>query len=184
METTFLIFAAAGGTLILCQLVASLLGFGADHDTDTDHDTDHDNDGHGGGNWLVGALSVRAVSAALMFFGLGGMTALYYGAEEPAAVGVALGSAAAALYAIVAIMKALAGLKHDGTARVERSVGRTGTVYLRVPGARTGSGKVQVTLQNRTVEYQAVTAGTELPTGTPIKVVAVVNPGTVEVEAA
>lgn len=181
METVFLVCAAAGGTILICQMVAGLFGFGGDHDTDTDHDTTHDGQ-HG--NWFLGMLSVRSIAAALMFFGLGGMTAFYYGAEEPAAFGVALGSGAAALYAVVMIMKSVAGLKHDGTARVERSVGRTGTVYLRVPGARAGSGKIHLMLQNRTVEYQAVTAGTELPTGTPIKVVAVVNPDTVEVEAA
>ena len=39
-------------------------------------------------------------------------------------------------------------------------------------------------LQNRTVEYQAITSGDELATGRPIKVVAVVNSDTVEVEAA
>ncbi len=181
METTFLTCAAAGGTLALCQFVASLVGFGADHDTDTDHDAAGEGD-HG--NWFVGVLSVRAVSAAVLFFGLGGMTALHYGADEVAAFGVALAAGAAALYAVMMMMKSLAGLKHDGTARIERSVGHTGTVYLRVPGLRAGSGKVHLMLQNRTVEYQAVTASAELPTGTPIKVIAVVNTDTVEVVAA
>ena len=180
METTFLTCAAAGGTILLCQVVAGLLGFGADHDTDTDHGTEHD----GGGSWLVGVLSVRALSAALLFFGLGGLPAESYGAAETGSLVVAFGAAAGALYAVIAMMRALAGLKHDGTARVERSVGRTGTVYLRVPGSRGGAGKVHVNLQNRTVEYQAVTAGTELATGTPIKIIAVVTPDTVEVEAA
>ena len=57
-------------------------------------------------------------------------------------------------------------------------------MYLRIPGAKAGAGKVHLMLQNRTVEYQAVTAGAELPTGAPVKVVAVVNSDTVEVEAA
>ena len=68
-------------------------------------------------------------------------------------------------------------------ARIDRAVGCTGTVYLRVPGAKGGAGKVHLALQNRTVEYQAVTAGEEIPTGKPVKVVAVVNADTVEVEA-
>jgi hypothetical protein len=57
-------------------------------------------------------------------------------------------------------------------------------VYLRVPAAKAGTGKVHLMLQNRTVEYQAVTVGAELPTGAPIRVVGVVNSDTVEVEAA
>jgi hypothetical protein len=180
METTFLFCAVGGGTLILCQLVAGLVGLGADHDTDHDHDTDQDH----AGNWFVGMLSVRTISAAFLFFGLGGLTARHYGAEELAAFGIALGAGAAALYAVAMMMRSVAGLKHDGTARVERAVGHTGTVYLRVPGAKAGPGKVHLMLQNRTVEYQAVTGGNELPTGTPVRIVAIVNSDTVEVEAA
>lgn len=182
METAFLICAALGGTLVILQLTAGLVGVGGDHDLD--HDTGHDHPAGDHGNWFAGVLTVRTVTAALMFFGLGGMTALYYGAEEPAALGVALGAGAAALYAVMMIMQSLAGLKADGTARVDRAVGRTGTVYLRVPGRRAGPGKIHLMLQNRTVEYQAVTGGAELPTGTPVRVVAVVNSDTVEVEAA
>lgn len=185
METAFLVCAVLGGTVLACQLVAGLFGLGADHDLDTDanfdaggsFDADH-------GNEFLGLLTVRTVTAAVLFFGLGGRTALYYGAPEPAAFGLALGAGAAALYVVATIMKSLARLQADGTARVERAVGCAGTVYLRVPGGKAGPGKVHLTLQNRTVECQAVTPGSELPTGTPVKVVAVLGPDTVEVEAA
>ncbi len=180
METAFLVCAVLGGTLIVCQFAAGLVGIGGDHDTDHDHS--HDSGDHG--NWFLGLLSIRTVTSAILFFGLGGLTALHYGAEEPAAFVLALTAGFAALYAVAMAMKSLAGLKADGTARVERSVGRAGTVYLRIPGGKAGPGKIQLMLQNRTVEYQAITVGAELPTGTPIKVVAVINSDTVEVEAA
>ena len=181
METVFLICAILGGTLVLCLFLAGLAGFSAEHEFGTDVDTDHDAGGGDHGNWFLGILSVRALTSALLFFGLGGLTALYYGAVELQAFGIALAAGAAALYAVAAIMRSLSHLKHDGTTRVERSVGRTGTVYLRVPAAKNGAGKIQLMLQNRTVEYQAVTPGDELATGTPIRVVAVVNSDTVEV---
>jgi hypothetical protein len=185
MDTAFLICAILGATLLACELVAGMLGFGHDHDTDTDSDTDADHGaGHGHGNGLLGMLTVRTATAAVLFFGLGGLSARYYGADDPAAFGLALGAGALAFYLVATAMRALKGLKADGTARIDRAVGSTGTVYLRVPGARGGSGKVHLTLQNRTVECQAVTAGDELPTGRPVKVVAVVNADTVEVEAA
>jgi hypothetical protein len=129
-------------------------------------------------------LSIRAITSALLFFGLGGLTALQYGASELNAFLIGVGAGLATLYAVAVLMKLVAQLRHDGTARVERSLGRTGTVYLRVPAARAGTGKVHLMLQNRTVEYQAVTVGAELPTGAPIRVVGVVNADTVEVEAA
>ncbi len=185
MDTAFLICAALGATLLLCELIAGMLGFGHEHDTDVggDHDTDTDNtEGHG--NSLFGMLSVRTVTAAVLFFGLGGLTARYYAAEEWQAFGAAAGAGALALYLVATVMRSLKGLRSDGTVRIDRAVGTTGTVYLRVPGARGGAGKVHLMLQNRTVEYQAVTAGGELATGKPVKVVAVVSPDTVEVEAA
>ena len=185
MDTVFLICAILGATLLACEIVAGLLGFGHDHDTDTDTDTDTDADyGDGHGDGLFGMLSVRTATAAVLFFGLGGLTAQYYGADELAAFAAAVGAGMLTFYLVAMAIKGLKGLKADGTARIDRAVGRTGTVYLRVPAARGGSGKVHLMLQNRTVEYQAITAGDELPTGKPIKVVAVINSDTVEVEAA
>jgi hypothetical protein len=187
MDTAFLICAALGATLLVCEVVAGMLGFGHDHDTDTDTGGDADGDhgdGHGHGNGLFGMLSVRTATAAALFFGLGGLTARYYGAEEWQAFAAAAGAGALAFYLVAAVMRSLKGLKSDGTARIDRAVGHTGTVYLRVPGGRGGAGKVHLMLQNRTVEYQAITSGDELPTGRPIKVVAVVNADTVEVEPA
>ena len=57
-----------------------------------------------------------------------------------------------AMYAVHWMMQSLHRLKSEGTARIEYSVGQLGEVYLRVPGGRTGSGKVTLTLQNRSVE--------------------------------
>jgi hypothetical protein len=81
-------------------------------------------------------------------------------------------------------MKALYRLRADGTVRIERAVGRTGTVYLSVPGNKAGLGKVLLNVQNRTVEYQALTPHQTLPAGSPVVVLAVVNADTVEVALA
>jgi hypothetical protein len=184
MDTAFLICAILGATLLVCELAAGMLGFGG-HDADFDHDTDHDADhGEGHGNWLFGVLTVRTATAAVLFFGLGGLSALYYGLSDAGAFGIALGCGALALYLVAAAMRGLKRLRADGTVRIDRAVGCLGTVYLRVPGARAGAGKVHLNLQNRTVEYLAVTAGDEIPTGKPVQVVGVVGPDTVEVAAA
>src|SRR5438876_11660490 len=121
MDTVFLICAVLGGALIVCQLLAGLAGFGGDHDTDhdtaSDHDHDHAKDGGHAGSWFLGLLSVRTVTAAVTFFGLGGKVALAAGADELPALGIALGSGAAALYIVAQLMRALSRLKADGTAR-------------------------------------------------------------------
>jgi hypothetical protein len=56
--------------------------------------------------------------------------------------------------------------------------------YLSIPGAKAGVGKVHVNQLNRTVEYKAITAQEQLPTGAKIVVVSVVGADTVEVAPA
>jgi hypothetical protein len=185
METFFLVCAAVGGTLLVCQFVLGLFGLGHhdvghDHGFDQDHDHDHGTheDNH---SWYVGILTFRAMVAALTFFGLGGMVASQHSDAPTLPLGVAILSGAAALFLVGWTMKMLLRLRAEGTARIDRAVGMTGTVYLSVPGKNGGAGKVTVKVQNRTVEYQAVTRQEALATGTPIQVVAVVGPDTVEV---
>jgi membrane protein implicated in regulation of membrane protease activity len=185
MYTFFLVCAGVGGTLVLLQFLAGAFGMGGDHG-DADHpdlDADHDADAgdHGDGNWFLGLLTFRAICAAVAFFGLGGLTAAYYRLEPPAQLGTAALCGFAALYLVATLMKMLYRLRADGTVRLSQAVGRTGTVYLRVPAQNSGPGKVTLSLQNRTVEVEAFTAANELPTGTPVRVVAVRGPSTVEV---
>jgi hypothetical protein len=188
MYTFFLICAGVGGTLVLLQFLAGAIGLGGDHADAADHGDisgDHGADGHdadhGDGNWFLGLLTFRAVCAAITFFGLGGLVASYYQLETPAQLGSAFLAGFAALYLVATMMKALYRLKAEGTVRIDNALGQTGTVYLRVPGQRAGAGKVTLNLQSRTVELEAYTAADELPTGTPIRVVAVLGPSSVEV---
>jgi hypothetical protein len=97
-------------------------------------------------------------------------------------VAIALAAGWAAMYGVHWLMKSLYKLRAEGTAHIEYSVGKVGAVYLRIPAHREGSGKVTLTLQNRTMEYLAVTAGDAIPTGATIVVTGVVGADTVEVE--
>jgi hypothetical protein len=78
-------------------------------------------------------------------------------------------------------MRTLFRLQSDGSVRIGRAVGHGGTVYLPIPGHKEGVGKVLLNVQNRTMEYQAVTSEDPLPTGCKVVVVAVLGSDTVEV---
>ncbi len=209
LRNVFLVCFLAGGTVMVCQFVLSLFGLGGhhdfgggDHDVGADlHDVGghdgaghdaagHDDHGHGGahqqglGNWLVGVLTFRTVVAALTFFGLAGLAARQTELPTPWVLAIALAAGAGAMFLVAWVMRSLARLNAEGTARIERAVGKRGTVYLTVPGNKAGVGKVQLNLQNRTVECQAVTPGELLPNGSPVVVTAVVNRDTVEVASA
>jgi hypothetical protein len=201
-ETLVIVYTACavlGGTLLVCQFLMTLLGLGHHHEFGgaDGHDVGgHDVGGHdahaGGEHHEVGhdqetaghikLLTFRTVVAALTFFGLGGRAAEAAGTGNPAlSFAVALAAGAGALFLVAWLMRTLQGLRSDGTVRIHRAVGLAGTVYLPIPGHRAGPGKVHLNLQNRTVEYQAVTAQGPLPAGAKVTVVAVVGSDTVEV---
>jgi hypothetical protein len=201
METVYMICAAVGGTLIVCQFLVTLLGFGGHHDAGGGHDMGgHDSGGHDGAghdadshegaghehhgsaaNWFFSMLTFRTLSAACAFFGLAGLACGRLQVDTLPGLAVAAVAGSFALVAVGWVMQLMSRLNVDGTIRIERAVGAPGTVYLSVPGTKSGVGKVHVNVLNRTVEYKAITSQDNLPTGSKIVVVGIVSADTVEV---
>lgn len=191
MTSFFVLCAVIGGTIMVCQFVLTLIGFGHDvgdmaHDVSVDVHTDvsadahdggdahGDGTGHHGSSWLFGIISFRTLVAASAFFGLGGLAADSAGLDLLKQVAIAIASGAGAMFAVHALVKQMARLTQDQTLRVQRAIGRVGTVYIPIPAQKASSGKIQLALQNRVVEYEAITSGEDkLATGTKVRVVAV-----------
>lgn len=150
------------------------------HAAGVDHGQHPPSHGHGSSR-LFATLSFRGIVAAMAFFGLGGLTADSMDLPVQTVLLVALACGVAAMYGMYRLMGWLATLHAEGTVRVGQAIGLVATVYLRIPGVKSGAGKIQVNLQNRTMEYLAITAGESLATGARVVVVGVVNPETVEV---
>ena len=67
-------------------------------------------------------------------------------------------------------------LADDGTIDSSKAVGGTGDVYLFIPAKRAGQGKIQIKVQGRLVEYQAVTDDeADIPTGSVIRVISMLS---------
>ena len=208
MTLLFTLCAALGCTILVLQFLLSLIGLGGHSDFGGDgaHDLSggvHDGGGdlhpgdvhaeathdshtsdqndHHDANWLFRMLSFRAVVAALAFFGLAGLAGDSAEIPLPLTLVIALAAGLAAMYGIYWMMRGMQSLQAEGTARIERAIGKIGTVYLRIPAHESESGKIQLNLQNRTMEYLAMTSGPELPTGTKVEVVGVISPTTVAV---
>ena len=202
MTTLLLTCLAVGGVVLVAQLVLALVGIGADGgDAHASgefsakelllgaHDLSHHGAhpaAHGGAGSHVAAglhlFSVRSIAAALAFFGVGGLAARALGAPTAVVLVAALVAGVSASLATAAAMRALLRLDRDATVRLDRAVGEPATVYVPIPGANGGVGKVLLTLQGRTVECQARTAAPDpLPTGTRVVVVDVRAADLVEV---
>lgn len=204
MFTMYLVCAVVGGTLIVCQFLMTLMGIGggdmadgghdfsAGHDLGVDqglevgagHEHDHGGLQEHGSSWIFGVLTFRTLTAAFAFFGFTGLSCMQLGLEPMTTLLWSLAAGLVALFLVAWLMRMLIRLNVDGTVRIERSVGSRGTVYLSVPGQRSGEGKVHVGVLGRRIEYKAVTARESLATGTPIVVVGVAGPDTVEVASA
>lgn len=193
----FLIMAVVGGTVLIIQFVLTFIGLGGDHGLDLAHDVPHDFSGdvghdvhaggahgaessghdaagHHGSSWLFAVISFRTLVAATTFFGLVGLAA--QSADQPVGVQLLLASAAGlgAMYGVHWIVRSMGRLGEDATIRIKHALGKEGTVYIPIPGAKAQAGKIQLKVQNRLVEYEAVTSSKEkLATGTKVRVVGI-----------
>jgi hypothetical protein len=197
---------AFGGTIMILQFILTLVGL-AGHGSGGDLGHDVGGDVHGGGvdvhggaadgahstngdafhhgtNWLFSVVSFRTVVAAFCFFGLAGLIADSAEASAPVTISAAVGGGLTAMFGVYFLMRYFYSLKADGTVRIWSAVGRSATVYVPVPAHKSGSGKIQINLQNRTMEYLAMTAGEHLPTGARVVVTDVLTSDTLEVQGA
>jgi hypothetical protein len=138
--------------------------------------------GHPGAHWFYEILSLRTLSAAITFFGLAGNTALAYGYSPIGSFVLATLVGLAAMYIVYWLFVQVYKLQHTGTENIRNAIGAPAVVYVPIPGKRAGSGKVTFRLQNRHVEYLAVTDDeNRLATGEKVVVIAIVNNDTLRV---
>ena len=71
-------------------------------------------------------------------------------------------SGAVTLFLMAKVMQWLMRLQSDGTLKIKNALGQTGQVYIRIPANEQGMGKVNVTVQERLCEFDAVTEESEM----------------------
>jgi len=179
-RNVYVILAVVGGTLLLLQVLLQLFGLFGDADADGAAAGDGV-EGHG--NAFFGFLSFKALSAFSGIFGLTGLVMLGQTASRHVRLAVATGAGFAGVLLVGWMMRGLARLTSSGTVRLENAVGKTASVYLRIPGERSGAGKVTVEIQGRTLEVHAITDGAALATGARVKVLELVGEDTYRVAA-
>ena len=135
-----------------------------------------------GSLWIFKLIGLQTLAAAIAFFGIGGRAALAAEFDPVKALLIAIAAGGAAMYVVYHMVRLLHGFNADGTLRIANAVGLPATVYVPIPAAGGGAGKIQMKLQNRVIEFQATTSGDRLPCGASVKVVSVVGPDTVAVE--
>lgn len=191
LEHVLLYVAVPATLLLLLQTVLLLLGGdgpGADLDGDgvPDGGVDLNGDGIPDG-WVdvdgdgipdapdaaSGPLQIFTLRGVVAFFALFGWGSLWLCQFLPAWLALFLGVqiGVAGMVGMALLVRFALDLQSDGTLRLREAVGQKGSVYLTVPPARSGRGKVTVLVQDQLREFEAETeSSAALPTGSPITV--------------
>ena len=87
------------------------------------------------------------------------------------------------MFFVAVIMRTFSRMHSEGNLQPDLAVGKTAKVYLRIPAERSGKGKITVSIQGRSTEFDAVTNGPELPTGSECRILKQTTEDTFEVAA-
>lgn len=168
--------------VLLIQTILMLIGIGADGDGvsdlgigDSSADADMGDfdpaDIHAMDMDALHIFTVRGIIAFFVVFGWVGFVmdgaGIHFGITLP----VAIACGFAMMVVLALLLRAVMRLRSGGNLDNKNALGTSGTVYLTVPPARRGTGKVNVLLQGSFVERDAVTDEQDaIPTGAEIVV--------------
>ncbi len=174
LQKFFWTIACCASLVFIIQTIMTFVGLGTDADVDAgplDGSVDSMEDGA-----LSGVFSFRNLVNFLLGYGWAGV--LLHDSIEKGwllqliAIAVGLVFVLAFVFMFRQVMK----LSHDGSFKMEEAVGLNADVYLRIPAARTGRGKVQVSVKGSIHEIDAMTDNdTEIATGGQVQIVEVLG---------
>ena len=174
LQKFFWTIACCASLVFIIQTIMTFVGLGTDTDVDAgpmDGSVDSMEDGA-----LSGVFSFRNLVNFLLGYGWAGV--LLHDSIEKGwllqliAIAVGLVFVLAFVFMFRQVMK----LSHDGSFKMEEAVGLNADVYLRIPAARTGRGKVQVSVKGSIHEIDAMTDNdTEIATGGQVQIVEVLG---------
>ncbi len=179
VQKIFFLIACPASVLLVVQIILMLIGFGGEGDVDADVDTDFDVDADGTDVTMdsdVG-LSIFTVRGLTAFFTVGGWVGFTLGEINPAlSIVSALVSGTIALLLMAVILKWLIKLQSNGNVQLSDGIGKTAEVYLTIPPKDSGEGKINITLNEKLCEFNAIQKGTEpIKTGDKVKIIEIIG---------
>lgn len=119
-------------------------------------------------------FTVRGIVAFMVVFGWVGLVLDRAGVKLWISLPAAVASGFVMMLILALLMRWVMSLRNDGNIDNRNALGTSGTVYLTVPAARSGTGKVNVLIQGSYVERDAVTDESQpIPTGMEIVVIGI-----------
>ncbi|MFT4666093.1 MAG: hypothetical protein ACI8YQ_000613 [Polaribacter sp.] len=168
--------------LLLIQLVLSMIGLEFD-DADVNMSTSAEDSSGAelGGDFSL--ISVRSIIAFFTLFGWAGVMLLNAG--KPILTTVLLSSLAGfiAMISVAYLLYLLSKLGESGNVDLTDAIFQIAEVYLSIPPAKSGQGKVHIEIQGALKELDAITEGNGLPTGSNVRILEVLDNNLLLVES-
>ena len=203
LDATMQIFwacALAASVVFVIQNALMLIGLGgmdadvdADVSTDFDVHTDMDGDtdissGHTGHEGTLGSAGIFSLFTLRNFinfflgFGWGGISLapIVHSKSLLVVCSLLIGVLFVVVFAL--LMRAMMKLEKSGNFNINDCVGVIASVYLRIPANHAAAGKVQISINGSVHELNAFTEGEQLLTGTRVRVIKVIDGGSLLVE--
>ena len=180
IQQIFALIALPSTLLIIIQTILMLIGIGGDSGADADVDID---DGIEVPDDGLAIFSVRGVTSMLCITGWVAVALLETSLPQGVSIAIAIACGVATLIGMAYLMRAVYRLQSSGNIDIENCVGKIGEVYIPIPSTGNGSGKINLTVQEKFSEFTAITtSGEQLKTGAFVRVVAVSESGVLVVE--
>ncbi|MDO4461602.1 MAG: serine protease [Bacteroidia bacterium] len=179
------IIAIATSLIFIIQTLLTFIGI--DH-TDVDFQFTGDVEASAGHTLDTGGpmqlFTIRNIINFLLGLGWGGICWSSMVEDKVILTILAIATGIAFVAIFLFILKGLMGLESNGAYKIDDCVGSVCDVYLRIPAARSGAGKVQVSINGSIHELAAITDGDLLPSGAKVKIESLIDKHTVLVTKA
>lgn len=189
LQQTLFIIGFATTLFMIVQIIMIVVGgMGGQEDAfEADGDVDSVDSFNDEGFGSLSGLKLVSLRTIIVFFAIGSWMAFAFCPVFPSMqwiaviIGAVVGIGAAVAFAF--IMRAFLRLQSAGNIEAANCKGHIAEVYLTIPASRKSYGKVQVVVQERLTEFDAVTdCEHDLRTGTQVKIIDNVNQGLLLVE--
>lgn len=162
IQNSYLFIAVFGTSVFVIQFILTMVGIASDVPGDADFTVEtHDVADIQGINFF----SLKAICGFITFYGWGGV---FFG-DGWGGFAIALACGAVMMVLIALAISLMFKMQQSGNLTDADYIGRTGTVYLGVPGNRAPGGMVQVVFSDRTRQVHA-RSDVALPTGSTVKI--------------
>jgi hypothetical protein len=185
LQRIFYYFAFPATALLLLQTILTIFGIGGEgDDADVIDGGGIDADAGSGESPEdvsdVGGFrffSIRGFVAFFCVFGWAGAAMSTSSMAVPLIVFIAAVCGFAAMVIIAGMFYGLNKLQSSGNINYRNALGATAEVYIPIPPKRTGMGKIQVSIQERLIEAEAMTdSPVKLSTGMVVRITDIISP--------